>query len=81
MNLASNNLVSETDYVKATKVQGASFNVGDKVIYEGREMTVSERETVYGRVMKHGDFNMVNLSGVIALADALRVCTSITEVR
>ena len=48
LNLASNKLAGETDYVNATKVQGSSFNVGDKVAYEGREMVISEGK---GRVM------------------------------
>ena len=35
--LQSNNLASETDYVKATEVEGESKEVGAKVIYQGRE--------------------------------------------
>eukprot|EP00964_Phaeocystis_antarctica_P039982 scaffold22842_cov65-Phaeocystis_antarctica.AAC.1 len=34
-------LAHETSYVKKSKVQGSSFEVGAKVTYEGREMTVS----------------------------------------
>ena len=75
LNLASNNLVSETGYIKVTKVQGTSFNVGDKVIYGGREMTVSRGKD------NDGDIKMIDLSGVIALADALRISASLTEVR
>ena len=38
--LASNNLAGETGCIKKSKVQGSSFEVGAKVTYEGREMTV-----------------------------------------
>ena len=36
INLSNNNLtgVSETDFVHVSKVQGSSFNVGDKVVYD-----------------------------------------------
>ena len=29
------------DYINQSKVEGSSFEVGAKVVYEGREMTVS----------------------------------------
>ena len=40
--LASNNLCGETGYINKSKVQGSSFEVGAKVTYEGRELTVSK---------------------------------------
>ena len=79
LNLSSNNLcsVTETDYIKASKVQGASFNVGDKVMYERKEMIVSQAKD------SDGDIKMTNLpdlSGVNAIADALRVCAVADEI-
>ena len=64
--VADNNLVRETDYVKKDKVQGDSFEVGAKVTYEGREMTVIKAPD------SDGDIKMVDMSGVIALAAALK---------
>ena len=44
-------------------MQGSSFEVGAKVTYEGREMTVS---------LVHGNYvRMVDVSGILALAAAL----------
>ena len=74
LNLSSNNLAGETGYVKATKVQGSSFNVGDKVVYEGREMVVSKGKD------SDGDIKMIDVSGVKALADSLAVNGSLTKV-
>ena len=77
LNLAENNLGGETGYVKATKVQGTSFNVGDKVVYEGREMIVSAGKDRDGDIkMKPVDW----LSGINAIAKALRVSASLTQV-
>ena len=67
LNIASNNLCGETRYMNVTEVQGSSFSVGDKVIYQGREMTISEGEN------DDGDIKMMDLSGVRALADSLAV--------
>jgi len=78
IDLSRNNLggnVTETSYVKATSVQGSSFNVGDKVVYHGKEMIVSKGKD------SDGDIKMKpipDLTGVIALADALQVNGSLT---
>jgi len=72
LNLASNHLAGETGYVKATKVQGSSFHVGDKVLYEGREMVVSMGKD------SDGDIKMIDMSGVKALADGLAVNAELT---
>ena len=65
----------ETDYVNASKVQGSSFNVGDKVIYEGKEMVVSKGKDYGGDIkMKFPD-----MTGIIALADALLVNGGLTK--
>ena len=66
--LASNNLAGETGYIKKSKVQGSSFEVGAKVTYEGREMTVSHAPD------SDGDIKMMDLSGVMALAASLPEC-------
>ena len=46
-------------------MQGSSFEVGAKVTYEGREMTVSKARD------SDRDIKMVDMSGVFALAAAL----------
>ena len=66
--LASNNLAGETGYVKKSKVQGSSFEVGAKVTYEGRNMTVSQAPD------SDGDMKMIDLSGFMALAASLPEC-------
>ena len=66
--LANNNLAGETGYVKKSKVQGSSFEVGAKVTYEGREMTVSKAPD------RDGDIKMIDLSGFMALAASLPEC-------
>ena len=67
--LASNNLAGETGYIKKSKVQGSSFEVGAKVTYEGREMTVSQAPD------SDGDIKMIDLSGFMALAASLPECS------
>ena len=66
--LGSNALVGLTDYVNKSEVQGSSFEVGAKVTYEGREMTVSQAPD------SDGDIKMMDLSGVMALAASLPEC-------
>ena len=75
LNLSNNNLTSETGYVKATEVQGDSKEVGAKVIYQGREMTVSKG------VDSDGELKMQDLTGVHAIAEALAGNASLTSVR
>jgi Ran GTPase-activating protein (RanGAP) involved in mRNA processing and transport len=68
--------VNETGYIKASQVQGSSFNVGDKVVYQGKEMIVSKAKD------RDGDLKMTNLpdwSGLNALADAFRVNGALTS--
>ena len=80
LNLSSNNLCSvrETGYIKASQVQGSSFNEGDKVVYLRficKEMIVSKA------IDRDGDIKMTNLphmSGLNALANALRVNGALT---
>jgi len=76
LNLASNNLAGETYWVNPSEVQGSSFNVGDKVVYKGLEMVVSDK-------FSDGDIKMVDMSmsmsGVKALADSLAVNGSLTS--
>ena len=61
--------------MKATKVKGASKKVGAKVMYQGREMIVSMG------VDSDGELKMVDLSGVIALADALKANAALTSLK
>ncbi|KOO34935.1 protein nlrc3-like protein, partial [Chrysochromulina tobinii] len=79
LNLSSNNLcsVTETGYIKASQVQGSSFNEGDIVVYQGKEMIVSKAKD------RDGDIKMTHLpdmSGLNALADAFRVNGSLTSI-
>ena len=66
--LASNDLARDTGYISASEVQGSSFEVGAKVTYEGREMTVSQAPD------SDGDIEMYDLSGFMALAACLPEC-------
>jgi hypothetical protein len=74
VNLSSNNLAGETGYVKADRVQGTSFEVGDKVTYEGREMIISKGKD------SGGDIKMIDLSGVKVLAEGIAVSASLTKI-
>ena len=81
LNLESNDLVyGETGYVKANTVQGSSFNEGDKVIYQGREMIVSQGKDSDGDIYIKMKPVAPDLSGVKALADAILVNASLTQV-
>ena len=68
-------MVGETDYVNKSKVEGSSFEVGAKVTYEGREMTVSKAPD------NDGDIKMVDMSGVLAFAASLPECKSLTSLK
>ena len=56
-------------------MQGSSFEVGAKVTYEGREMTVSKAPD------SDGDIKMEDMSGVFALAAALPEAKSLRSLR
>ena len=71
--LSDNRLANETRYVKKSKVEGSSFEVGAKVMYEGREMTVSMAPD------SDGDIKIVDSSGIMALAASLPECKSLTS--
>ena len=66
---------TETGFVKATEVQGASMELGAKVVFRGREMTV-----IHG-VNCYGELKMVDLSGITALADALKANAALTSLK
>ena len=57
--------------VKASEVQGVN-TVGSKVVYRGREMVVIKR-------MIGGSLQLVNLSGVSALAKMLKINTVLQD--
>ena len=56
-------------------MEGSSFEVGAKVVYEGREMTVSMAPD------RDGDIKMVDPSGIMALAASLPECKSLTSLK
>ena len=69
-----NNNLTETDYINKSKVQGSSFEVGAKVTYQGREMTVKIK-------MLDGEIKMLDMSGVLALAASLPECKTLTSLK
>ena len=73
--MANDNIVSETGYIKETEVQGDSKEVGAKVIYQGREMVVSKG------VDSDGDLQMIDLSGLAALAGSLKMNKILTSLK
>ena len=56
-------------------MQGSSFEVGAKVTYQGREMTVSMAPD------RDGDIKMLDMSGVLALAASLPECKTLTSLK
>ena len=76
--LASNNLtaVTETGCVEAREVEGESKEVGDTVIYQGREMVVSRGVDSCGDLK----INMPDISGITMLA-AILTQTNITDLK
>ena len=56
-------------------MQGSSFDVGAKVTYEGREMTVSKAPDSDGKI------KMVDLSGFLAFAASLPACKSLNSLK
>ena len=73
--LANTNLVEETSCIKKSKVQGSSFEVGSKVTYQGRKMTVSQAPD------KDGEIKMLDMSGVLALVASLPECKTLTSLK
>ena len=73
LNLSSNNLAGETGFIKAAEVQDSSFNVGDQVTYQGREMTISMAEN------SDGDIRMRDLHGIKELTSAIAASGSLTS--
>ena len=59
--------------VKATEVQGASLNRGDKAVHQGRAITVVREKDGDGMI------EIFEPNGVLALADALLVNRSLTR--
>ena len=56
-------------------MQGSLFEVGAKVTFEGREMTVSKAPN------RDGKIKMVDLSGFLAFAASLPECKSLTSLK
>ena len=72
--IASNNLVGSI-YVNASEVEGESKEVGAKVTYQGREMTVSEG------VDDDGDLAVIDLSGIFAFAEMIKSNTVLRDLK
>ena len=73
--LADNNVAGQTGYVKKDQVQGESFKVGAKVMYNGRQMTVSQAPD------DDGDMIMYDLSAVFALCNALPQMKALEKIK
>ena len=72
LDLSQNNIGGVSGYVKKGQLQGASFKKGDTVQYNGQQCTVFMEED------GDGDLKVQNISGVIALAEALKFNRSLT---
>lgn len=72
---SSNSLCGATDYVKASEVEGDSKEQGAKVMYQGREMVVSTG------VDDDGELQMIDISGITALADTLKTNTTLQALK
>ena len=68
----SRNSIGEAFYVKPDELSGASLTEGSKVSYQGQEVTVLQEED------EDGDIQITNV-GILQLAEALRVCASVTD--
>jgi len=73
LNLSSNNLAGKTEYINASEVEGDSKEVGATVMYQGREMTVSQG------IDDDGELKLADYSGVHALAGALKFNAVLTK--
>jgi NLR family CARD domain-containing protein 3 len=67
--------MGESSYVKKDTVVGSSFEVGAKVTYEGREMTVSQAPD------SDGDIKMIDPSGFLALCAALPAMKELKDLK
>ena len=74
LNLSNNDIGGEFGYVKKDKLQGTSFKKGDTVQYNGQQCIVFMEEDSDGNLM------VQNLSGVLALAEALKFNRALTSV-
>eukprot|EP00937_MAST-01D_sp_MAST-1D-sp2_P006035 g6035.t1 len=74
LNLASNDIGGVSGYIKKDKLQGTSFKKGDTVQYNGQQCIVYMEET------SSGNLKVQNMSGVIALAEALQFNSALTSV-
>jgi hypothetical protein len=78
--LASNQLVlggEETGYVKKSKVQGESFEIGAKVMYQGRKMIVTMAPDSDGYIK----MKPLDLSGILALAEAVKANKTLQSIK
>ena len=61
---------------RVSEVEGDSTEVGAKVMYQGREMTVMQNLDYHGNPL--GKIKMRDLSGIAALSDALKTNLTLT---
>jgi hypothetical protein len=72
VNLSHNNLTS-SEYVEQNNLSGSTFKAGDRVMHEGQELTIlKEKES-------DGELLLGSFDGVMALANALKVTASMTQ--
>ena len=73
LDLSENSIGGVSDFVKKDKLQGTSFRKGDTVQYNGQQCVVFMEET------SRGNLKVQNLSGVLALAEALKFNRALTS--
>ena len=73
LDLSNNNIGGVSGDVKKDKLQGTSFKKGDTVQYNGQQCIVVMEED------SDGDLKVQNISGVVALAEALKVNRALTS--
>ena len=74
LDLSNNNIGGVSGYVKKGQLQGTSFKKGDAVQYNGQQCTVFMEED------RDGDLKVQNISGIVALAEALKVNRALKSV-
>ncbi|EOD40942.1 hypothetical protein EMIHUDRAFT_259973, partial [Emiliania huxleyi CCMP1516] len=92
LDLSSSGICQVTDYVDATKVSGESKEVGAEVVYQGRELIVSEakdftekREVTVETTVEVKDvvvskLRLADVTGVLAIAKGLTASRSLITV-
>ena len=74
LDLSNNDIGGMSGYVKKHELQGTSFKKGDTVQYNGQQCIVFKEEDGDGKL------KVQNISGIVALAEALKVNRALNSV-